>query len=70
VNEQEASDKWCPMRHVAYNGENGGTVATNVDPYGRNQQEHHCIGSKCMMWRWDGGRPSSVHGYCGLAGKP
>jgi hypothetical protein len=44
-----------------------------------------CIGSACMMWRWEmesvlqmegdgihrsAVRPSKKNGYCGLAGKP
>lgn len=47
--------------------------------------EAHCVGSKCMAWRWDkrfGDPPKSKEeggimlpreawpGYCGLAGKP
>jgi hypothetical protein len=27
-----------------------------------------CLGSGCMMWRWEGGK--SQRGYCGLAGAP
>ena len=35
-----------------------------------------CIGSKCMMWRWDDEttlgdiQTNKGHGFCGLAGVP
>lgn len=45
--------------------------------YERQVADTHCIGSRCMAWRWAGYHrvPSSTvpnqdeaHGYCGLAG--
>lgn len=37
--------------------------------------DHVCMGSACMMWRWDvvpeqPGGDKNWDGHCGLAGKP
>jgi hypothetical protein len=78
VTEREAEEKRCC-------GPEGCGVTTNVAPqYDVNGMIcgyvhiRWCIGAKCMSWRWnnvvDGPlgptRPSTTHGYCGLAGKP
>lgn len=54
--------------------------ADNGDPrdlehYQRQERDAHCIGSRCMAWRWAGYRPvgadqDEAHGYCGLAAPP
>lgn len=34
---------------------------------------NYCLGSDCMMWRWEtifGSTKSDQEGYCGLAGEP
>jgi hypothetical protein len=47
--------------------------------YQQQERDTHCVGSRCMAWRWAGYRPVSslttpnqdeAHGYCGLAGMP
>jgi hypothetical protein len=79
LTEDEAKTKWCPMsRHPIY--------PMDDRPSGGNSMQTGefmptCIGSACMMWRWQhmGGdhnqigepiSPVPAHGYCGLAGKP
>jgi hypothetical protein len=39
------------------------------------EADTHCIGSKCMLWRFTGYRPvpsgnDEAHGCCGMAGEP
>lgn len=64
MGEHEASGKLCVL----------GSAADTAARQG------HCVGSKCMAWRWvetnvedcQGGTMVSgdTHGYCGLAGEP
>jgi hypothetical protein len=77
--EKEANTKWCPMvRVLAVKDDKivGHSVNAGFklrsDPNGRAR----CVGSECMMWRWertDGDHiiatRGSNHGYCGLAGR-
>ena len=62
MTEQEAKTKWCPMMRSS----------TGVFDKHREPANNDCIGSGCMMWRWDewaeGGRVEDKHGHCGLAG--
>lgn len=65
--EEEAKAKWCPHRRdvTAMGGGFNGAAASNAGAT--------CVGSKCMMWRFDEaklGKLPSGRGYCGLAGKP
>lgn len=71
MTEAEAKTKWCPMVRAGksenYSSERMHQVLL---------RETNCIGSACMMWRWeyaDGGKhpcdKSTTDGYCGLAGK-
>lgn len=74
MTEDEAREKWCPMVQV--------TSAQHMNDieYGDNRgggdENHNCIASDCMCWRWgqrleDGEFcASDTYGYCGLAGKP
>ena len=68
--EAEAKEKWCPMVRMSF-----GVAAVNCpesdDDTGRDRKWNKCIGSQCMMWRWD--MLPSVNGpkemgHCGLAG--
>lgn len=84
LTEQEAKEKWCPqVRRSSVLAETymgAPTVATAINR--GSTKNTNCIGSECMMWRWDqrskhdGGYPGSPTpkekwtGYCGLAGKP
>lgn len=79
MTELEAKEKWCPMVF----GRN--SLQFNRDAC-FDEGGTHCIGSACMMWRWDRGPvtvtpaadPEMVNieydrpgnGYCGLASKP
>lgn len=84
--ESEAKTKWCPMVRVGLPDQFGnGTVSNRVES---DQPEtvisySLCIGSACMMWRWqekfellEAGDAGSPHlkwvvptdGHCGLAG--
>jgi hypothetical protein len=61
MTEEEAKTKWCPMLRK-------GPLGT-----ARNAPEdvpNTCIGSVCMMWRFEPGTREEWHGYCGLAGTP
>lgn len=66
MTEDEATTKWCPMvRHNAYySGNRMGDEKNNLEGICT------CMGSQCMMWRWDCNVPDTNDGYCGLAGKP
>lgn len=78
MTEDEAAFKWCPhvRRWDGSTGESHNRIGSNANPGGC-----HCIGSKCMAWRWiqdelvafAAGTKTVVsegkHGYCGLAGK-
>lgn len=86
MTEEEAKLKWCPMSRVAIpqrdvrNNTVGHTVANRLDDY-KFPFHSACIGSNCMMWRWEKvenpeGNPlnkpllfidSTTDGYCGLA---
>ena len=69
--EKEAAEKWCPHVRMGILMSDGtfspGNVTRDFRP--------HCIGSRCMQWRWAemmNLRPigENPRGYCGLAGKP
>ena len=85
LTDQEASTKWCPQVRCAVRHYSSDTTPAtgNAEYNERNPQKYaFCIGSSCMMWRWDsrskhsGGYPGFVlpkeewTGYCGLGGKP
>ena len=61
--EIEAKTKWCPFAQI-----------DGMNRYPNGKPATRCVGSDCMMWRWDeGGRKfgnDATHGYCGLAGEP
>ena len=55
MTEEQAKTKWCPM------------VRTPALVVGDDIHRHGtCIGSDCMMWRWDT-EADPRHGLCGLA---
>jgi hypothetical protein len=65
MTEDNAKTKWCPMAK-----DKGPPLHDLYNPY-----EVMCIGSECMVWRWEKpnellGDGLSMYGYCGLAGKP
>lgn len=66
MTEDEAMQKWCPILGLA-----GAAFASAGRVAGGPK---NCIGSACMLWRWDVEKcrkgPEVDHGYCGLAGKP
>ena len=78
MTEEEAKTKWCPML-----GEGNATKGLHERVDGTVSA--NCIGSDCMMWRWDAITPEekrqlreygddtgpllAIPGYCGLAGK-
>lgn len=53
MTESEAKERWCPMvRH--YNAQHapcGNSLASM--PNGRGGGFANCIGSACMMWKWE-----------------
>jgi hypothetical protein len=73
MTEEQARKKWCPMTRFLYaEGDSSRgvyAVAVNTD-----RPESLCVGSECMMWRWDEkeeeahGLDGTECGYCGLAG--
>lgn len=78
MREEEAKEKWCPMARIdtRQEGSNYNRWSDGAIPI-----EGLCIGSDCMMWRWDealdmgnggdilGGTNYDTEGHCGLAGK-
>lgn len=79
--EREAKEKWCPQVRrssvLAETHMGAPTVATAVNR--GTTKNVNCIGSTCMMWRWNNIYRSDLvtklpkedwTGYCGLAGKP
>lgn len=56
MTEQEAKTKWCPMVRID-------AIVVGDEIHRRGA----CIGSGCMMWRYDG-ENEPRHGRCGLAG--
>ena len=77
MTEDEAKTKWCPHRRI------GEEVSGGIDAvyhYAATNNGARCIGSGCMMWRWEYGYNPNLpidhapiktdHGHCGLAGKP
>lgn len=85
VTETESYNRWCPhIRCAIKHDRDDAAPATGNCDYGDRIPLGYasCIGSSCMMWRWDqrskhdGGFPGSEaptaawKGYCGLAGKP
>lgn len=68
MTEEQARQKWCPMFRLA--GDDDST-AYNVTGGNGDYVFAHCIGSRCMMWRFlPGNDKLADQGYCGLAGKP
>lgn len=73
--EVEAREKWCPMVRTGLTA--GMAVNHHVGIIGSAHagdvhEETRCVGSHCMMWRWQhpqGRRCEAEQGYCGLAGK-
>lgn len=81
MTEAEAKTKWRPMaRHFNAQYRPCGNSFAAMEP----SQHTKCIGSACMMFRWDESesfyasdadellaiRERPRQGYCGLAGKP
>ncbi len=76
MTEQDALNKWCPYTRKYHNNGSFNRTEDSVKPGGT-----HCIGSRCMMWRWVKDELTEFvtkgeslpeykgeHGYCGLAG--
>ena len=67
MTEDEAKTKWCPMVRSS-------DLEKDVDNCyikDRNPTYSRCIGSDCMMWRWEldvrFAEMSKTDGHCGLA---
>ena len=62
MTEEEAKTKWCPFGRMrdAYGSFNRSTYDEGITK---------CLGSKCMMWRWDKAsineRGQFTEGRCG-----
>ncbi len=75
VRNQDAHERWCPMVRISPGAVPAGhahggavNVALADGKPSRPTAATACIGSKCMMWRFD--KSGSDVGYCGLAGRP
>lgn len=62
MTEEEAKTKWCPFAHMF----------SSSGSFNRNQFDSpmtRCIGSQCMVWRWDKAsineRGQLTEGRCG-----
>jgi hypothetical protein len=67
MTEEQAKTKWCPMVRGGLNVHTTWGSPREPGPEQRNPAAARCIGSECMMWRWDRDT-DHVHGHCGLAG--
>lgn len=47
VTEIEATQKWCPQARIGDGGYNA--IAEPL----KGNHTTRCVGSSCMMWRWD-----------------
>jgi hypothetical protein len=68
--EQDAKTKWCCQIKFAIGQSDSiwqGVAYTNRGTTLDGPTSCLCIGTDCMMWRYDGGLET---GHCGLAGKP
>jgi hypothetical protein len=83
VTETEAKEKWCPFARVGIHAANRSYDDVDeelpsawfrpTEPSNEgNPNEAHCIGSRCMMWRWVPSDPKELpHRYSfNEAGKP
>jgi hypothetical protein len=70
LTEEEAKLRWCPEARVAMTA----GMAANRTAFGKGYanifEETRCLGSGCMLWRWqslfrDGN--SEATGFCGLS---
>ena len=74
MTEEQALTKWCPhFRHPVYPMDDRPSGGNSMHA---GETAPVCIGSVCMMWRWDS-MPIDLSadvpvwgGYCGLAGRP
>jgi hypothetical protein len=59
ITEAEAKTKWCPFARYAFTDVGGVNrwkqSAPENEPHALNPVPCRCIGSECMMWRWDTG---------------
>lgn len=55
IAEKDAKTKWCPMaRYLAEGLVSGKLVSISAVNRGRaGERVGECLGSGCMMWRWD-----------------
>jgi len=77
VNEAEAKTKWCPMVKTAPLLGTPAFWSNRPEP---KENQYHCVGSACMLWRWSEKQPAhnqeeleaeaplKSNGYCGLGG--
>ena len=65
ITEADAKKKWCPFGRVNQEG-----IVVNRYSNGDPAASSHCLGSKCMAWRWQvlSTEDNPRHGFCGLAG--
>jgi hypothetical protein len=83
LTEDEAKQKWCPMTRVldwqtagVMIGENpaiASAAVNRVEGGSGIPVDAYCIGSDCMMWRWQqqqANEPFRPVGWCGLASRP
>lgn len=78
---EQAKRLWCPM---VRSGAGSDPALNAIQGADRTGFDFNCIADKCAMWRWKAGlvrsrndresrmvlKPSTTHGYCGLAGSP
>jgi len=75
MREEEAKTKWCP--HIQVTAAQSMNDVEYGDNRGNGDENHNCIASDCMMWKWDiilnrelaadKINRDDYEGYCGLA---
>lgn len=77
MTETEAKTKWCPLARIGFAQSVPAAIAltaVNIIKIDDGPEKRtFCIGSGCIMWRFQpftDGSANHEQGYCGLAGKP
>jgi hypothetical protein len=76
INDENSLEFWCPMVRI-FNPANKASAYNAVAEFTDGELDGNidrsvggCVGSECMMWRYEKADRDDTSGYCGLAGTP